>query len=137
MQPNRIFFPQALLDTWIADERVELTGDELLLKEEGRRYRIAEAVRVMADVAGGGDAHALLGKVKTRAQLDPLAAEVLETSLIVGDDAYDVVPGFVGEPVGAFDRAEAPPQPATGSPSVATNDEELLASFLLKSLDGL
>jgi hypothetical protein len=135
MQPNRIFFPQTVLDTWIADERVELTGDELLLKEEGRRYKIAEAVRVVTDVAGGGDAHQLLGKVKTRSQLEPLSAELLETSMVLGDDAYDVVPGFVGEPIGAFE-ADQKPQPAKGAPSV-TNDEELLASFLLKSLDGL
>ena len=134
MQPNRVFFPQALLDTWIADERVELAGDELLLKDEGRRYKIAEAVRVVTDVAGGGDAHKLLGKVKTRAQLEPLSAELLETSIVVGDDAFDVVPGFVGEPVGAFEaRAEAAIQPTTP----AGSDEELLAQFLLKSLDGL
>jgi hypothetical protein len=134
MQANRIFFPQALLDAWIADERVELAGDELLLKEEGRKYKIAEAVRVVTDVAGGGDAHHLLGKVKTRAQLEPFSAELLETSLVLGDDAYDVVPGFVGEPIGAFEsRAEVVQQPAT----TAANDEELLAQFLLKSLDGL
>jgi hypothetical protein len=134
MQPNRVFFPQALLDAWIADERVELTGDELLLKDEGRRYRIAEAVRVMTDVAGGGDAHKLLGKVKTRDQLMPLSAELLEGSMVVGDDAYDVIPGFVGEPVGAFEtRVEVAQQPATS----AANDEDLLAQFLLKSLDGL
>ncbi len=135
MQPNRVFFPQALLDTWIADERVELSGDELLLKDEGRRYKIAEAVRVVADVAGGGDVHKLLGKVKTRAQLEPLSAELLETSVVVGDDAFDVVPGFVGEPIGAFEaRAEAASPPTI---TTAGNDEELLAQFLLKSLDGL
>ena len=134
MQPNRVFFPQALLDAWIADERVELTGDELLLKDEGRRYRIAEAVRVLSDVAGGGDVHKLIGKVKTREQLQPLSAELLETSMVIGDDAYDVVPGFVGEPVGAFEtRVEVAQQPAIS----AANDEDLLAQFLLTSLDGL
>ena len=80
----------------------------------------------MRDAAGGGDQHALLGKVKTREQLSELGAEVFESSMIVGDDAYDVIPGFVGEPIGQAlrPRARAP-----------THDEEdLLAQFLLKSL---
>jgi hypothetical protein len=129
MAANRIFFPTALLDVWIADERVELAGDELLLREEGRRYRIAEAVHVVTDVAGGGDGNKLLGKVKTQTQLQAISAEVLETSMIVGDDAYEVVPGFIGTPMGA---APAPqPSPEVPAP---TTEEELLAQFLMKSL---
>jgi hypothetical protein len=125
MRPNRVFFPQPLLDSWIAEERVELSGDELLLRDEGRRYTIAEAVHVLRDAAGGGDHLALLGKVKTRDQLEGLGAEVFEASMIVGDDAYDVVPGFVGEPIG---------QAPAAAPSADANEEDLLAQFLIKSL---
>lgn len=125
MRPNRVFFPQPLLDTWIAEERVELTGDQLLLRDEGRRYNIAEAVHVIRDAAGGGDAMSLIGKVKTRDQLGELGAEVFENSMIVGDDAYDVVPGFVGEPIG---------QAPAAAPSADANEEDLLAQFLIKSL---
>ena len=129
MRPNRVFFPQALLDAWISDERVDVTYDVLVLKDESRQFRIVEALHVVRDVAGGGDAHKLVGRVKTREQLAALGAEVLETSLVVGDDAYDVVPGFVGEPVGAFsDRT------ANQGNAPAQNDEELLAQFLVKSL---
>ncbi|MGZ5966847.1 MAG: hypothetical protein ACXWP4_04190, partial [Polyangiales bacterium] len=74
MQPNRVFFPQALLDAWIADERVEITGTELLLRDEGRRYAIREGFHVLRDAAGGGDDKKLLGKVKTKDQLDALGA---------------------------------------------------------------
>lgn len=125
MRPNRVFFPQPLLDTWIAEERVELTGDQLLLRDEGRRYTIAEAVHVIRDAAGGGDVRSLIGKVKTRDQLGDLGAEVFEGSMIVGDDAYDVVPGFVGEPNG---------QAPAAAPSADANEEDLLAQFLIKSL---
>ena len=47
--------------------------------------------------------------------------------VILGDDAYDVVPGFVGEPVC---QIEAP----STSASAKSNEEDLLAQFLLKSL---
>jgi hypothetical protein len=125
MRPNRVFIPQPLLDAWVSEDRVELTGNELLLCDEGRRYTIAEAVHVVRDVAGGGDCRSLIGKVQTREQLESLGAELFEGSLIVGDDAYDVVPGFVGEPLG---RAPA------AAPSADANEEELLAQFLLRSL---
>jgi len=128
VRPNRVFFPQALLDTWIADERIDLTGDELLLRDEGRRFKIIEAVHVIQDAAGGGDVSKLVGKVKTRDQLTH--AEILEGSMLIGDEAYDVVPGFVGEPIGAFEARAAEAAKPTG----ASNDEELLAQFLLKSL---
>lgn len=127
MRPNRVFFPQPLLDAWIADERVDLSGTELLLRDGGRRYTIAEAYHVVRDAAGGGDQPKLVGRVKTREQLGELGAEVFEGSMILGDDAYDVVPGFVGEPVGVVEVA---------SPSASSNanEEDLLAQFLLKSL---
>jgi len=125
MRPNRVFFPQPILDALIADERVDIQGAEMLLRDEGRRYTISEAVHVLRDAAGGGDRSGLLGKVKTRDQLNELGAEVFENSMIVGDDAYDVVPGFVGAPLGA-----APPQ----VPSAETGEEDLLTQFLLKNL---
>lgn len=128
---NRIFFPATLLDAWIADERVELTGDELLLKDEGRRYRIVEGVHILRDAAGGGDTRRLIGKVKSKEQLAAANAEVMESSMVVGDDAYDVVPGFLGEPVGAFSDRRSLHAIATPN---AHNDEELLAQFLMKSL---
>src|SRR5689334_9161852 len=52
MQPNRVFFPQALLDNWVADERIELSGIELMLRDEGRRFKIEEAVHIVRDVSG-------------------------------------------------------------------------------------
>lgn len=125
MRPNRVFFPQQLLDAWIADDRVDITGTALLLRDEGRRYDIAEAVHVLRDAAGGGDTNALLGKVKTREQLQDIGAEVFEGSMILGDDAYDVMPGFIGTPVGAA---------AETAPNAEAGEEDLLAQFLIKSL---
>ncbi|WP_437534196.1 hypothetical protein WME79_08855 [Sorangium sp. So ce726] len=130
---NRVFFPQAALDDWIASDRVDLNNDELLIKTEGRRYKIIEAIRVLREVTGSADIHEVLGRVKTRAFLRELGAEILEGSMIIGDNAYDVIPGFIGAPVGTFaeHRKAAPAGTASSSP---TSDEELLAAFLTSKM---
>ncbi|WP_437280646.1 hypothetical protein WME90_08820 [Sorangium sp. So ce375] len=130
---NRVFFPQAALDDWIASDRVDLNNDELLIKTEGRRYKIIEAIRVLREVTGSADIHEVLGRVKTRAFLRELGAEILEGSMIIGDNAYDVIPGFIGAPVGTFaeHRKAAAGTAASGSP---TSDEELLAAFLTSGM---
>jgi len=131
---NRVFFPQAALDQWIADDRVDLRHDELTIRSEGRRYRIIEAIRVVREVTGGQDANELLGKVKSRAFLNELGAEILEGSMILGDNAYDVVPGFVGAPVGTFaEHRKSIPESSINVRGLST-DEELLATFLTSKM---
>jgi hypothetical protein len=122
---NRVFFPQAALDEWLADDRVELTNDELSLKGEGRRFRIIEAVRVIREVTGSPDPHHLLGCVKSCAFLNELGAELLESSMIIGENAYDVLPGFVGAPTSRYeDHRKLVPD------SKWRDDEELLLHLI-------
>ena len=140
MGNNRVFFPQAALDQWISDGKVDLSGDELTIKPESRRYRILEAARIMREVTGLSDANDLVGKVKTRQYLSGLGADLLENSMVLGDNAYDVIPGFLGAPVGTFEEHLADPARGDKSRSpdqrvaAPTSDEELLAKFLLGSL---
>lgn len=101
---NRIFFSQAALDAWLSAGLIDLTGTELMVKEEGRAYRIADALYVTTEVASGQDPNDLVGRVRTRAYLEELGAEIVETSMILGDSAYDVVPGYVGAPSSAFEE---------------------------------
>jgi hypothetical protein len=142
---NRVFFPQTALDQWIVDGAVDLQGGALTLVGEGRTYEVAEAVRVLREVSGAGDAAQLVGKVKPRAMLEQQGAEIVETSMLLGEAAYDVDPGWMGVPVGAFSEsgAEAGAGGTTkkgkggkkatkhGPPKT---DEELLARFLAKNL---
>ena len=131
---NRVFFPQTALDQWIAEDRIDLRNDELTIKSENRKYRIIEAVRILSEVTGQPDVNELVGKVKSRAFLTELGAELLEGSVILGDNAYDAVPGFVGAPVGSFaDHRKHTPQAAAGKRSI-TNDEDLLAELLARKL---
>ncbi len=130
---NRVFFPQIALDEWLTESRAELRNDELQVKAENRKYRIIEGIRVLREVSGSADSHELVGKVKSKAFLVELGAEILEGSMILGDNAYDVVPGFVGAPIGV-QVVQQPPSSASPAPPPASSDEDLLAAFLATKL---
>jgi hypothetical protein len=139
---NRVFFPQAALDQWIVDGSVELQDGELTILLEGvpdgRRYRLIEAVRVLREVTGLGDTNELVGRVKARLYLEQLAAEIVENSMLLGEVAYDIEPGWLGIPVGAFfEHVESSDGRRAGAEPAATDprtDEDLLARFLAKNL---
>jgi hypothetical protein len=141
MNKNRVFFPQEALDRWLVNGEVELAQGLLTIKTERRRYRLVEAVRVMAEVSGLPDPHEVMGKVKTVGFLSELGASLLGESMVIADNAYEVVPGWLGSPVGTFaeHRAERSastslPAPRPSSSSLPGSDEELLASFLVRNL---
>jgi hypothetical protein len=130
---NRVFFAQTALDLWLADSTIELTGTELTIPSEARKYRLAEAAHIVKEVTGSPDANELVGKVKSTHYLEELGAEVMQGSMILGDNAYDIVPGFMATPIGAFDEfLKSPEHAAVRSASAskeARTDEELLARF--------
>ena len=131
---NRVFFPQTALDQWIVEGAVVLEDGVLTMVDEGRRYGLIEAVRVLLEVSGGGDAHDLVGRVKTRAFLEQLGAELVETSMLLGDAAYDVEPGWVGLPVGTFSEHVRVGSAAALGQIDAESEEALLARFLSNHL---
>ena len=137
MGKNRVFFPQAALDQWLHEGRIELTASELVIRAEGRKYRIVEAVRILAEVSGGQDVHELIGKVRTVAYMTALGAELLGDSIVLGDLAYTVVPGFLGSPIGSFaeHRAGSIPPPGPVRAAGPQSDEDLLAQFLMRNLE--
>jgi hypothetical protein len=130
---NRLFFPQSALDVWIVDGSVELEDGELVIPSEGRRFKLTEAVRVLEEVSGSGDTCKLSGRAKVRAELEQLGAEILESSMLLGDAAYDTVPGWLGVPVGILaERQESAAREAKGEHALET-DEELLTRFLARN----
>jgi hypothetical protein len=134
MAKNRVFFPQEALDVWLSDGRVELSGEELTLRTEGRTFKITEAVRVLREVTGTPDAYDLVGRVKSRVFLDALESELLENSMLIGDNAYDVVPGFLGIPQGTFAEHLAKSERSPSETKAPGTDEELLGQFLAREL---
>jgi hypothetical protein len=136
MRGSSVFFPQLLVDQWGIEGKVDLTATELILLAEGRRYKIVEAVRVLAEVTGANDGEKLVGRVKPKHALDELGAEILENSMILGDNAYDIVPGWLGTPASPFAEHLLSPERAKargGKTDVGAGpktDEDLLRLFL-------
>ncbi|MDB4937457.1 MAG: hypothetical protein JWP87_4429 [Labilithrix sp.] len=132
---NRVFFPQTAVDQWGIDGKIDLVGSDLILLADGRRYKVEEAVRIVTEVTGANDDRKIIGKVKAKRALDEIGAELLETSMILGDNAYDVVPGWIGTPTSTFanhllspDRMKARGG-RTDQGTGPHTDEELLQRF--------
>lgn len=109
MGENRVFFPQAALDAWLDDGRAHLADDRLLLPG-GHVLELEGALHFLAEVAEGVDPHNLVGKVKTSAEVIALEGEHQADSVLLGDNAYQVVEGFLARvetwgaaPPGAID----------------------------------
>jgi hypothetical protein len=141
MGANRLFWPQETMDEWIVDEKVTIDGDVLLIREAHKSYHISQAVYFEADVGGGGDPHGLVGRVKETATLEKLGAEHYMDSVLMGDSAYKVTPGFTGQPIVEVSSAErgadisgAVITQAGDQASGENGDRELLARFLLDNL---
>lgn len=126
MLKNRLFVPEAALEAWLVDGTAEMKGQDLLIKAEQRSYRLAEGVRVVREVSGEPDVNELVGRCKTRAFLKELGAEIVESSMVLDNNAYDVVPGFIGTPTG-------PAQSVSPRQSLSS-DEQLLAEFLARKM---
>ena len=96
MPKARVFVPQDALEAFMADGRAHMTGDTLFL--QGNRFELTGAVRFVSEVAGGGDQTGLVGRVKSLEQLIELGGEHASGSVILGDDAYEVIEGFLATP---------------------------------------
>jgi hypothetical protein len=100
---HRAFLSQELLDRWLAEGVVSLEGDLLGLPPldqgaaQGPQLRLESAVLFRMEVASGEDPHALCGKVKSLPAIEALGGEHAPGSVVVGDSAYEVTEGFLGE----------------------------------------
>lgn len=95
----RLFISQERLDAWSAEQRVTVDGDVMVLADGGRAFRIRPAVRFVRVTGSDDDPNDLLGRVKAEADLDEMGADLYMSSVILGDVAYDVQSGFLGDPI--------------------------------------
>ncbi len=128
---NRVFIPQVTLDEWLAEGRAELRASELRLEPEGWNLRLVEAVRVLREVTGAADLYDIVGRVKSASFLAELGAELLGASMIIGNLAYEVVPGFVVTPGAGSRTSSAGPGAAAGRP---LTEADLVARFRVRGL---
>lgn len=96
---SRLFISVERLETWTAEGRATLEGDRMTLTELGRSFVMRPAVAFSSVTGQETDPHDLVGRVKSKQALKEMGADHYETSVIYNDTAYDVVDGFIGEPL--------------------------------------
>ncbi len=111
MADDRPFVSQETLDIWLAEGRVQVDGDVLQLPASTKRFTLKTAVHFTADLTETGDPHQLLGRVKDVEALAAMGGEHVSDSVILGDTAYLVVEGFLGEPATSGEPGNTIPPP--------------------------
>jgi hypothetical protein len=96
---SRLFISVDRLDAWTAEGRASLAAGRMTLTELNRSFTMTPAVCFVAINGGSDDPNDLVGRVKSKPQLEAMGAEQLSSSVIYGDFAYDVIDGFIGEPL--------------------------------------
>lgn len=98
----RIYVSQSLVDQALGAGRIQLEGDLLRLDAGGVPAQLFINPAVYFERVDGGDQdpHGVVGCVKTAQELAQLGAEHYDTSVVMGECAYTVVPGFLAVPVG-------------------------------------
>lgn len=122
----KLFLPQAQLEEWALEDKADVKDGVLAVTGEEGVYPVTPAVHVVKLITGE-DTNGWVSKVRTEEQLKALGAEQMADSMLLGDTAYEVVPGYVAEV--APPPGEAPPP--EGQPGSET---DLLAAFLLNKM---
>lgn len=133
---NRLFVSQTMLDRWLSESRVEVSGEVMTTQPEQRKFHLKTAVLFAEEVTGAGDGLDLLGRVKDLEQLASFEGEYASGTVIAGDYAYNVVDGFVGELLDETAVVETLESVAMRPPGAApSRGEELdaLGRFFLQS----
>jgi hypothetical protein len=91
----RFFISQEALDGLVETESALLEGERLLLPSRRLLAPVEAAVYFLREVEGKPDPQALVGKVKTVESLVARGADHFRASVMLGDNAYDVVEGYV------------------------------------------
>lgn len=97
MRAARLFVSQSVLDRWLTEGTADVSGDTLTILPDDRRFDLKTAVLFEREVTEAGDPHELLGKVKDLEQIAELGGDYSAGTVILGDEAYEVTDGFVGE----------------------------------------
>lgn len=107
-----VFLSNEMLQQWSDQGKVKLEDTVLTLLAEKRTVALTPAVRFTSMIDGTDEQNKLLGKVKTKAQLDEIGAEHYMDSVIIGDVGYTVVEGFLGD----LAPVKRPPRAAPTTP---------------------
>lgn len=120
----RHFLPEKTLEEWALSDKADLKEGRLIVASDKGSFAVSPAVH-FTQVVSGTDDGKLVGKVRTTQQLEKLAAEHMADSVILGENAYEVVPGYI---------VDVAPAEKGGKKKTSNSDADLLADFLINKL---
>jgi hypothetical protein len=128
------FIPQATLDSWMDEGKVDVRGDKLVEHATQLEFPVREAVHLIK-VESGTDTQGWTEKVLSIEEVRGRGAEHYMTSVIAGETVYVVDPGWLAEEPddsSAVLPARPAPAPRRGEPK--GTDADVLAQLLLDKL---
>jgi hypothetical protein len=92
------FLANSQLEQWVDEGVAVLDGDVLDVREHGRFSSMVSAVHVVSLVTGSDAQHKVLGRVYCDDELIAKGGQLYLDSLLIEEDAYDVVRGLLLAP---------------------------------------
>ncbi len=131
-----LFVSQAMIDAWADQGKIDFQGQLMTLADGvgGHSYTLEPAVRFLRVIGAESDPNGLVQKVKSEAQVRARGGEPLGDSVVLGEVAYEVQPGFIAEASDPAAVREAPPALSQSSPADRRTGAQALARFLLENL---
>jgi hypothetical protein len=97
---QRIFIAQSRVDLWESQQQVFLQGDFIRMVDYPElAIYISPAVYFERVDGSTNDPYDIVGAVKSAEELANMGADHYDSSVVLGDHAYTVSPGFVAIPV--------------------------------------
>jgi hypothetical protein len=97
----RIFVSQGCIDRWLGLGGLVLDGDLMHFTAVPDTHLFINPSVYFERIDGSdNDPYDIVGAVKTAQELAQMGADHYESSVVLGDFAYTVKPGFVATPVG-------------------------------------
>jgi hypothetical protein len=127
---GHLFVPQSQLDAWLEAGTVDIDAEGMRVPAESLRVGLEPAFRFV-QLLEGEDGEQLLSRVRSEGQLRELGADACGNSVILGDVAYEVVPGFL---LALEGPVAAPAAAPAGERKDRKEEADLLSRFFLEKV---
>lgn len=92
-----IYIPHDKLEIWVSEGKISFSDNVITILSGNRvSYKLSPAYKFKKLTSGNDDSEKLLGKVKTKKDLKDLNPDIFHDSIIIGDRAYEVETGYIG-----------------------------------------
>lgn len=122
----RFFISQEALDGYVEAELASIDGERLNFAGRGLEAAVVPAMYFVREVEGKDD-HGLVGKVRTIEAVVEQGGDHFRASVILGDNAYDVLEGYLGTAPEGWQwpgrPVAAPSVPDVPAPDVPADDD--------------